>query len=116
MKQLEIYYQYRDGANWKESTSRVFANPMGMSIENVDVLLQTLRDSENFVAESVELPTCYFEDEDDDGKYAHGWHEFLCVKETDDEPNDELNRSINGLIRQFAVCKEAGWEPVRQIK
>ena len=90
---------------------------MNMSVEDVEVLLQTLLfDNENFIAESVELPTCYFEDEDDDGKYAHGLHEFLYIRETDDEPNDELNRSINGLIRQFAASKEAGWEPVRQIK
>jgi len=115
MSQLEVHYQYRDGANWKESTSRVFSNPLRLSESEVEILFYALLfDNENFIAESVELPTCYFDKDSDPD--AHGYHEFLSVRETDDEPNDELNRSINGLIRQFAVCKEAGWEPVRQIK
>ena len=116
MSQIEIYYQYRDGANWKESTSRVFSNPLELSEDEVEILFYALLfDNENFIAESVELPTCYFEDEDDDGKYAHGLHEFLYARETDSEPNDELNRSITELLRQFAASKEAGWGPVRQI-
>ena len=116
MKQLEIYYQYRDGANWKESTSVVLANPMGLSADEAEAFLRDhLFDDENFIAERVGLPTCYFENESDDGKYAHGLHEFLYARETDKEPNDVLGRSINGLVRQFAEYSLAGWEPVRQI-
>ena len=114
MKQLEIHYQYRDGANWKQSTSRVFVNPMGLSADEAEkLLMECLFDDENFIAESVELPTCYFDD--NTASDAHGLHEFLSVRETDSEPNDKLNRSINGLIRQFVAGKEVGWEPVRKI-
>ena len=116
MKQLEIHYQYRDGANWKESTSVVFANPFNYSIDEATALLEGhLFDDENFIAESVGLPTCYHEDDVDDGEFAHGLHEFLYVRETDASPNDDAGRSFDGLVRQFAECSEAGWEPVREI-
>ena len=115
MKQLEIYYQYRDGANWKESTSRVFSNPFSHSIDEATALLEGhLFDDENFIAESVGLPTCYFDD--NTSPDAHGLHELLYIRETDASPNDDAGRSFDGLIRQFAECSEAGWEPVRQIK
>ena len=116
MSQLEIYYQYRDGANWKSSTSRVFANPLNLSVEGVTKMLEDcLFDDENFIAESVGLPTCYFEDEVGDGEFAHGLHEFLYIRETDASPNDDTDRTIDELIRQFAKHSLAGWEPVREI-
>jgi hypothetical protein len=114
---IAFHYQYRDGANWKESTSVVFANPSSLTTEGVEELLrECLFENDNFIAEKVGLPTCYFEDESDDGKYAHGLHEFFSIKETDEEPNDKANRAINQLIVEFAAQSLTGWEPVRQIE
>jgi hypothetical protein len=79
MANLALHYMYRDGANYKESAFVVFANPLDLSSKGVEELLrECLFSDENFIAENVSLPPCYFDE--DDAKHAHGLHEYLSIE------------------------------------
>ena len=108
---LAIHYMYRDGANWKEFTHVIFTNPRNLLVADVEkVLFSCLVDGDKFVAENVGLPTAYLDDRDDPD--AHGYHQFLSVKETEKEATDE--RSITRLLIDFAAENLRGWKPVRK--
>ena len=40
LPQLELFYMYRDGANWKESASVIFANPLAITSEKAEEMLR----------------------------------------------------------------------------
>ena len=114
LPQLELFYMYRDGANWKESTSVIFTNPLAITSEKAEEMLrEALYENDNFIAEAIDIPTCYFDE--DKSKHAHGLHEFLSIKSTDGKPNDAKGRDISQFILEFARQSQKGWKPIRQI-
>ena len=114
MAQLKLQYMYRDGANWKESDYMIFANTQNLGAEVVQEMIEEcLFDDGNFIAESIGLPTLYFDDGSDPD--AHGLHEFLRVNECDSEPNDKQNRDVLNLVIEFARQRLFDWKPVRNI-
>jgi len=114
MAQLKLHYMYRDGANWKESDCVIFANAQNLSAEGVQEMIEEcLFDDGNFIAESIGLPTLYFDD--DSAPDAHGLHEFLRVDECDFEPNDKQNRDVLNLVIEFARQRLFDWKSVRNI-
>ncbi len=57
---IRFCYQYRCGANWKNTGEVVFANPDDLSEEEIhNRLLAVISDVELFVAEAVLIPERY---------------------------------------------------------
>ena len=80
-------YLYRDASNWKQHGKVVFTKTDEISSANIEArILAYLEDSEWFIAEMVDMGTCfigYHNSEDD-----HHWHEFEMVSEFDFPPCD----------------------------
>jgi hypothetical protein len=109
---IQINYMYRDGANYKELGSVVFANPSMLTAGEVERRLREACDcGENFIAGQVELPELfhwvlgnYPLDEETD----HCWHELVVVSDVEDETTDE--RCIEDFIDQFSMASALGWD------
>jgi len=109
---IRFYYQYRCGANWKNTGEVIFANPDGLSKEEVhNRLLAAISDGEFFIAEAVHIPERY--EGVYDPKHSHGWHEYLSVEESEDEETDKEGRSIKAFLALVEEKSAAIWTPVR---
>jgi hypothetical protein len=107
---IRFCYQYRCGANWKNTGEVIFSNPDGLSEEEIDSRFSAvIRD--HFVAEAVHVPECY--EEVYDPKYSHGWHEYLFVEESESEATDKEGRSIKTFLELVEEKTAAIWTPVR---
>ena len=86
-----LHYLYRDGGNYKNPGSIVFANPLRRSLPKVDALLQShLIDSLFFVTADWSIPDLHFTVYPYDEETNHDWHEYGGVRETTEEANEDL--------------------------
>jgi len=109
---IRFCYQYRCGANWKNTGEVVFANPDDLSEEEIhNRLLAVISDGEFFVAEAVHIPERY--EGVYDPKYSHGWHEYLFVEESESKETDKEGRSIKAFLELVEEKSTAIWTPVR---
>lgn len=109
---IRFYYQYRCGANWKNTGEVIFSNPEGLLEEEIHQrILKAISGNQLFIAEAIHIPERY--EEDYDPKYSHGWHEYLCVEESEDEETDKEGRSIKAFLEVVKEKSAAIWTPVR---
>jgi len=109
---IQFYYQYRCGANWKNAGEVIFSNPEGLSIEEIhNRLMPAFSDNEMFIAEAICVPERY--EGVYDPKYSHGWHEYLSVEESEDEETDKEGRSIKAFLELVEEKSAAIWTQVR---
>ena len=109
---ISFQYQYRCGANWKNTGEVIFPNPEGLSAEEIHVrLLGAFTDEAFFVAEAIRIPVRF--EADYDPKYSHGWHEYLFVEESKYEATDKEGRSIKTFLEEVEEKSKAIWTPVR---
>lgn len=109
---IRFYYQYRCGANWKNSGEVIFSNPEGLSEEEIhNRLLKAFSDGEKFIAEVLHIPERY--EGVYDPKYSHGWHEYLLVEESEYEASDKEGRSIKEFLEGVEEEARKIWTPLR---
>jgi len=109
---IRFYYQYRCGANWKNTGEVIFSNPDGLSEEEIhNRLLAAISDGEFFIAEAIHIPERY--EGVYDPKYSHGWHEYLFVEESDYEETDKEGRSIKAFLELVEEKSKEIWTPER---
>lgn len=94
-------YLYRDAGNFKNYGDAQFRNDTALPLDEIDERIRAaLIDGMYFSAETLGLPTLYFDESNDE--LDHEWHEFDCVREVDEDENTpELD--ILAVIERLAV-------------
>lgn len=131
LKNVCIYYKYRDGSNYKNGGSVVVANPDNVPLAEAQAaIIATIEAEEFFIAHQVGLPELFLWDPDADynpddestfpadlgpGKYAirdddHCYHtlndeDFI---ETEAEPTIEI--TLQQLVKRFQKAEKDGWK------
>jgi hypothetical protein len=109
---IRFYYQYRCGANWKDTGQVIFSNPDGLSEAEIDSrLLAAFTSNESFIAEAIHIPVRF--EGIYDPQYSHGWHEYLSVEESETKETDKEGRSIKAFLELVEEKSAAIWAPVR---
>lgn len=86
-----LRYLYRDGGNYKNYGTVVFANSLGRSLREVNDLLQScLIDHLFFVASDWGVPDLHFSEYPYDEEIDHDWHEYEGVSTTTEEASADL--------------------------
>lgn len=86
---IKFSYLYRDGANYKQYNELIYANPSNIPFEEIEMtIMKHLTDSTWFVADDWHIPNMFFEDYIWNNEVDHNWHEFISVKETNDETTE----------------------------
>ena len=102
-----FHYLYRDGSNYKQWGSVVFAGAI------TDVLTQrfarSLESGEFFIADQLRVPEIF---PDTWPIYAddHCWHEWAGFEATDSSPNDPESRTIEQFVRDAEQAGIHGWK------
>ncbi len=95
---LEFNYMYRDGANYKQFGSVVFANPTNLTLEVVVLQIrESLIDGEFFDPSKLSIPNVRVYPYDPE--IDHDWFEFENVEQTDKATTDK--RTIEEFIAEF---------------
>ena len=102
----QFNYLYRDASNYKQGGEFIV---QGWRDDAVERLKKTLDGDNFFIAHQVNVPQVFFDtcSEDD-----HCWHEFYSLEKTDQEANDEHERTIDELLAAFEKIarSEKGWQ------
>jgi len=110
MKNTELYYQYRDGDNYKFGGAVVFSGEITEELRAI--LWASLNEGQDFVAAAIGVPTL-FPWETGDFKYDdqsdHFWHEMCDVEVSESTPTDP--RSIEDFVKEVhAISAANGWD------
>lgn len=99
-------YLYRDGSNYKQWGSVVFAGTVS------DVLTQrfarSLESGEFFIADQLRVPEVFpgtwpiYADD-------HCWHEWAGFEATDASPDDPVSRTIEQFVGDAEQARARGW-------
>jgi len=88
MNNIKLNYLYRDGGNYKQFGYVIFSNPNRVDIKIIGAIInESLIDGEFFIAEKWEVPSLFFEVQNEDD---HAWHEFESIEITNESPNTAL--------------------------
>ncbi len=86
MKNIQFHYIYRDGANYKNLGSVIFANDTYISLSELDDIIKSkLISGSYFYANEWEIPDLHFGSWDQE--FDHDFHEFECLEYTDEPAN-----------------------------
>ena len=118
VRNILFEYLYRDASNWKQHGQAVFTNTGGIPLADIEARIRaSIEDSEWFIAEMVDLETCFLCDHDTEDD--HPWHEFEKVSESDLPPWDPAFcgpcRDIAQLVQTLENGKLRKWNPERQL-
>ncbi len=95
---IAFNYMYRDGANYKQFGSIVFANPNNLTVEEIEPQIrETLIDEEFFEPLKLKVPSIYVYSYDPE--IDHEWYTFEDVQLTDKTPTD--NRTIEEFLAEL---------------
>ena len=103
---IRLEYLYRDAGNFKNWGAVVFSNPNNIPSKSIAELASSaLIDRSYFVAGKVGVPDLHFLDHDVD--LDHDWHEFDSFQETEAQPDDSRERTIEKFIESLkAACDD----------
>ena len=98
-------YMYRDGSNYKNWGSVVFAGEVTPELRAR--CIRALFDGEFFIAHQIAIPEIFFKGSlyDDD----HCLHEFVALEATEAAPNDSHGRDIAAFVQAIETAKTEGW-------
>jgi hypothetical protein len=105
MSNMEFFYRYRDGANYKKRGSVVFTNPEGLDCSAIETSLRRAFWDELFIAHQVRIPEIFLFL---DGPFAfddHCYHEFVAIEASDKPSNDEYGRSIAEFVSEVTALR-----------
>ncbi|MGE0638141.1 MAG: hypothetical protein AB7G44_12685 [Bacteroidia bacterium] len=95
---IKFNYMYRDGANYKQFGSVIFANPSNLTLEIIETKIrETLIDGEFFEPLKLDIPNVRVYPYDPE--IDHDWFEFENVEQTDKSPTDK--RTIAEFIAEL---------------
>ena len=100
-------YLYRDGSNYKQWGSVVFAGTITDAL--TERFACSLESGEFFIADQLRVPEVFPETwpiyADD-----HCWHEWAGFETTDSSPDDLASRTIEQFVRDAERERASGWK------
>jgi hypothetical protein len=104
MPNIKFSYLYRDGANYKNYGSVIFANPTNIELSALESLIKSkLIFGEWFYVDEWKLPDLHFDTWDNE--LDHTFHEFKNVEYTDEAGGELLFiEELNSLLEKIN-CK-----------
>ncbi len=111
MNNIKFKYLYRDGANFKSWGDVVFSNPEQLTFDEVEkrftaaFLPDTL-----FIASQISIPEKFLFLKGEVTKNDHCYHEFECVEVSQENPTDDLERSITDFLNDIELALKNGWK------
>jgi hypothetical protein len=110
MENVRFKYFYRDGSNFKKSSSVVFRNPDRLTPETTTkTLRRTWGEDCLFLAHQVRIPEIFLFGSNSANADDHCFHEFLDVVSSLAAPNDSYGRSIVQFIREVQRKEAYDW-------
>jgi hypothetical protein len=109
---IKFNYLYRDASNFKKWASVVFANPEGLSVDDIgDSLRNNFLSDQLFIAHQIRIPQAFLFAQYPLTVDDHCFHEFYSVEPASDAANDTFDRSILGFIVEVHTEACLGWAP-----
>ncbi len=104
MPNIKFNYLYRDGGNYKNYSSVIFANPDNIDLAGLEALIKSkLIYGEWFYVNEWKLPDLHFGVWDNE--IDHTFHEFESVEYTDETGNAEI-----GLADFIVAVEKASFQ------
>lgn len=111
MKNIKFNYLYRDGASFKSWGEVIFSNTDELSLNVIETkLTDAFLPDKLFIARQISIPEKFLFIDREITKFDHCFHEFDCVEVCQENPTDELNRSITGFLKVVELASQHGWE------
>jgi hypothetical protein len=110
MSNIKFIYLYRDGANYESWGEVIFANSDQLSLEEVEGrLVSGFLVDKLFIAHQISVPETFLFLEGKFTKFDHCYHEFDHVAFCEENPTDNLNRSITDFLKGIELITQQGW-------
>lgn len=111
MENIKFNYLYRDGANYKYWGDIVFSNPDLLTLCEIEAkLVGAFLPDKLFVAHQISIPEKFLFANGKFTKFDHCYHEFDSVEICEENPTDDLKRSINDFLKVIEQVSKQGWE------
>ena len=111
MDNIKFNYLYRDGSNYKSWGEVVFTNPNQLTLEEIETrLINAFLPDKLFIANQVFIPEQFLFISGKFTKFDHCYHEFDSVEICQENPTDDLGRSINDFLKVVEQVSKQGWE------
>lgn len=111
MDNVKFNYLYRDGANYKSWGEVVFTNPEQLTVDEIETRLTGAFLLDNlFIASQVSVPEKFLFVSGKFTKFDHCYHEFDNVEICQEDPTDDLNRSITDFLKDVELTAQQGWK------
>jgi hypothetical protein len=108
---VNLSYLYRDASNYKAWGEVIFANPEGLSLEEIEKSLAScFLDGMFFVASQVGIPEVFLFYKYPFSEDDHFSHEFDSVEYTNEQVTDSEGRSAKKFIDQCKLAKQNNWK------
>lgn len=111
MNNIRFNYLYRDGSNFKSWGGVVFSNPENLNVNQIKAkLLKTFLPDKQFIASQISIPEKFLFTNRNFTKSDHCFHEFDCVEICQENPTDDLQRSITDFLKDVELASKQGWK------
>lgn len=111
MDNIKFNYLYRDGANYKSWGEVVFTNPDQLAVDEIETrLIDAFLPDKLFIASQVSVPEKFLFASGKFTKFDHCYHEFDNVGICQEDPTDDLNRSIMDFLKDVELTSQRGWK------
>jgi hypothetical protein len=111
MDNVKFNYLYRDGSNYKSWEEVVFTNPDQLTLGEIETrLIDAFLPDKLFIASQVSIPEKFLFANGIFTKFDHCYHEFDSVEICEENPTDDLKRSINDFLKVIEQVSKQGWE------
>jgi hypothetical protein len=111
MNNIKFNYLYRDGANYKSWGEVIFSNPDHLSLNEIELkLIKAFLPDKLFVASQIFIPEKFLFLNGEFTNSDHCYHEFESVEVCQENPSDNLNRSITDFLRAVKFSSQHGWK------
>jgi hypothetical protein len=111
MDHIKYNYLYRDGSNYKSWGEVVFTNPEQLTVDEIEIrLIDAFLPDNLFIASQVSIPEKFLFASGKFTKFDHCYHEFDTVEICEENPTDNLNRSITDFLKDVELASQLGWK------
>jgi hypothetical protein len=111
MNSIKFNYLYRDGGNFKSWGEVIFSNPEQLTLDEIATKLSdAFLPDKLFIASQISIPEKFMFANGKFTEYDHCFHEFDCVGICQENPTDDLERSIVNFLKDVELASKHGWK------
>jgi len=108
---IKFNYLYRDGGNYKSWGEVIFPNSEQLTLDEINSrLIDAFLPDQLFIASQISVPEKFLFENGELTKYDHCFHEFDNVEICQEDPTDDLKRSIAGFLKHVELASRQGWK------